>query len=42
VKVRFVELVVGDVVVVVDESVVFPDPYLLYQPFPLVKVGAME
>jgi hypothetical protein len=44
VKLRLVELVVGVVVVVVlvDESVVPPDPYLLYQPFPLVKVGAME
>jgi len=41
VKLRLVELVVG-VVVVVDESVVPPDPDFLYQPFPFVKVGAME
>jgi hypothetical protein len=40
VKVRLVELVVGGVVVV--GGLVVPPPNLLYQPFPLVNVGAME
>jgi hypothetical protein len=40
VKVRLVELVVGGVVVV--GGLVVPPPNLLYQPFPLVNVGAIE